>query len=54
MHPEFLGFLFGLAVIGGAGLAFIKHEWWRTVKSTYNRDRVTPGQKRNALIWPSH
>lgn len=54
MHPEFLGFLFGAVVIGGVGLAFVKHEWWKSVSAAYDRESGKGTRPRNALIWPSH
>jgi hypothetical protein len=50
---EFLGFLFGLLVIAAAGLAFISHERWKTIRSAYDQDGARRSSGGNALIWPS-
>ena len=54
MHLEVLGFLFGVLVVGVAGLMFLRHETLRVVRSVYGRDIGRKASHGNALIWPSH
>ena len=42
MHLEVLGFLFGVLVVGVAGLMFLRHETLRVVRSVYGRDIELP------------
>ena len=50
MPMEVLGFVCGVLVVGVAGLVFLRHEKWKTIKSVYARENP----RGNALIWPSH
>ena len=54
MPVEVLGFVCGVLVVGVAGLVFLRHESWKTIKAVYARENRAAGSRGNALIWPSH